>query len=85
MEIQMEIMEKLGQARVGQVLDVLVEGYDEDAEQWFGRSYADAPEIDGLVLFSADTPPQVGEIVPVAITGAAGCDLFGVQAGEGGQ
>ena len=85
MEIQMEIMEKLGQARVGQTLDVLVEGYDEDAEQWFGRSYADAPEIDGLVLFSADTPPQVGEIVPVAITGAAGCDLFGVQAGEGGQ
>jgi len=45
-----------------------------------GRSYRDAPEVDGLVFLREDVPP--GEIVPVRITGALEYDLVGELAGE---
>jgi len=78
------------QAQVGRVLDVLVEGqgeaeYDEDAGSQggtvpiaVGRSYRDAPEIDGLVLIEEAIEP--GQIVSVEITGAMEYDLVGVLA-----
>lgn len=47
METQMGIMQDWGEAQVGKVLDVLTEGFEEETACWFGRSYADAPEIDG--------------------------------------
>jgi ribosomal protein S12 methylthiotransferase len=76
------------QAQVGRVLDVLVEGqgeaeYDGDAPMEgevvpiaIGRSYRDAPEIDGLVLI--EDVIEAGQIVPVEITGAIEYDLIGV-------
>lgn len=83
MELQQGISLAKNQALVGQTLDVLVEGHgegeDEDGQPTgdtlsVGRTYRDAPEIDGLVLVEGELP--IGEIVPVRITGATTYDLF---------
>ncbi|MBX3004968.1 MAG: 30S ribosomal protein S12 methylthiotransferase RimO [Anaerolineales bacterium] len=80
MELQQRISLENNQALVGQTLDVLVEGTGEvdgsDEPIAVGRSYRDAPEIDGLVFVEGGAP--VGEIVPVRITGAMPYDLSGV-------
>jgi ribosomal protein S12 methylthiotransferase len=83
MELQQGISLKKNQALVGQTIDVLVEGHgqgeDEDGEAIdgvisLGRSYRDAPEIDGYVLVEGQLP--IGEIVPVRVTGATTYDLI---------
>ncbi len=73
MALQQGISLAKNQAFVGQTLDVLVEGQGDGLS--IGRSYRDAPEIDGLVLIDGDVP--LGEIVPVHITGALEYDLTG--------
>lgn len=85
MELQQGISLDINHAYVGRSLDVLVEGRgaieSEDGTSVeaepisLGRSYRDAPEIDGLVMVEGDLP--VGEIVPVRITGALPYDLTG--------
>lgn len=83
MELQQGISLAKNQALVGRTLDILVEGHGEgeteDGEPTgdiisLGRSYRDAPEIDGYVLVEGELPP--GEIVPVRITGATTYDLI---------
>jgi ribosomal protein S12 methylthiotransferase len=74
MELQQGISLQVNQSYVGQTLDVLVEGRDKGIA--IGRSYRDAPEIDGLVFIEGNA--QVGEIVPVRMTGAMAYDLTGV-------
>jgi ribosomal protein S12 methylthiotransferase len=76
MELQQGISLQVNQSYVGKTLDVLVEGYGDGLS--IGRSYRDAPEIDGMVLVEGKLP--VGEIVPVRITGAMAYDLTGVSA-----
>jgi len=78
MELQQGISMKINQSHVGRVMDVLVEGRDKGIA--IGRSYRDAPEIDGLVFIEGDVP--IGDIVPVRITGAMAYDLTAVPAGE---
>lgn len=79
MELQQRISLENNQAQVGKTLDVLIEGHGEidgSAEPVaVGRSYRDAPEIDGLVFVEGGAP--IGEIVPVKITGAMPYDLSG--------
>ena len=58
----MGIMQDWGEAQVGRVFDVLTEGFDEETQCWFGRSYADAPEIDGRVYFTAADVPAPGTV-----------------------
>ena len=77
METQMGIMQDWGEAQVGRVFDVLTEGFDEETQCWFGRSYADAPEIDGRVYFTAADVPVPGQFVRVRITACMDCDLMG--------
>jgi ribosomal protein S12 methylthiotransferase len=61
---------------VGQELDVLVEGRPEDGSAYYaGRSYRDAPEVDGLVLINAEHLP-VGELVRVRVERALTYDLL---------
>ena len=71
MLLQQEISLARNQDFVGKTLDVLVEGVDKQVS--IGRSYRDAPEIDGMVLIEGNVP--TGEIVPVQITGALAHDL----------
>ncbi|MGD9145406.1 MAG: 30S ribosomal protein S12 methylthiotransferase RimO, partial [Anaerolineae bacterium] len=73
MSLQQEISLEINQAQVGRSLDVLVEGQGDGLS--VGRSYRDAPEIDGMVLIPGDLP--LGKIVPVRITGAMEYDLVG--------
>lgn len=71
MELQQSISLQKNQSYVGKTIQVMVEGYSEGLS--VGRSYRDAPEIDGLVLIEGEVP--VGEIVPARITGAMVYDL----------
>ena len=75
--IQSRIMDDYNAAMMGNVLDVLVEGYDEEAEQFFGRSYADSPDIDGRVWIASDEPLREGQFVKVQIDGTVDGDLSG--------
>ena len=78
MDDQMNIMDAQGQELIGQTLEVLVEGFDRYAECWFGRSYRDAPDIDGKVFFTAPGKrPQLGSFVKVKITESMDADLTG--------
>ncbi len=73
MALQQNISLQVNQSYVGKTLDVLVEGYDNGLT--IGRSYRDAPEIDGLVF--AEGKAEIGEMVKVKITGAMAYDLTG--------
>ncbi len=78
MEHQQGVMADYCEALVGSELEVLVEGYDKLAECFFGRSYADAPEVDGCVFFTCDgEKPKAGDFVRVKITDYMGCDPIG--------
>lgn len=81
MEIQQQISLEINQQFVGQTLDVLVDGYGDGLS--VGRSYRDAPEIDGMVIVQGELP--VGEMVPVRITDAMAYDLIGTVDTEGAQ
>ncbi len=74
MALQQDISLERNQSFVGKTLDVLFEGQGDGLS--LGRSYRDAPEIDGLVIVEGDAP--VGELLPVRITGAMTYDLSGV-------
>jgi len=64
------------QQMIGSQLEVLIEGRPEDGSAWYaGRSYRDAPEVDGLVLVRADELP-LGELVPVRVERALAYDLL---------
>jgi ribosomal protein S12 methylthiotransferase len=78
MELQQNISLQINQTYIGKTLDVLVEGFDNGLS--IGRSYRDAPEIDGMVVVEGQA--KVGEIAPVKITGAMAYDLTGVLAHE---
>lgn len=73
MELQQTISMQVNQSYVGKTLDVLIEGFDNGIS--IGRSYRDAPEIDGMVFVEGRA--QIGDIVPVRITGAMAYDLTG--------
>ena len=76
-ELQSRIMDEYNAARVGTVMEVLCEGEEPETGRCFGRTYADSPDIDGRVLFSAARSVSPGEFVMVRITGAEDGDLVG--------
>lgn len=73
MTLQENISLRRNQSFVGQIQDVLVEGVNEGIT--VGRAYHDAPEIDGLVFIEGEA--EIGELIPVQITGAMVHDLTG--------
>lgn len=78
MQLQSDIMEEFCRSQVGKTLRVLCEGYDEEQKMFFGRSYADSPDIDGLVFF--DGAGCEGNIVDVKITAITDeCFLVGEE------
>jgi ribosomal protein S12 methylthiotransferase len=79
MALQQQVSLDINQAQVGRTLDVLIEGQGDGLA--IGRSYRDAPEIDGLVLIpDGQGVPDVGSMVPVRITAAMDYDLVGEAA-----
>jgi ribosomal protein S12 methylthiotransferase len=76
MTLQQAISLEINQSFIGKTLDVLIEGHGDGIS--LGRSYRDAPEIDGMVVVEGEAP--VGAMIPVRITGAMAYDLSGVIA-----
>ena len=77
MQTQLTIAEEKAAAWIGKELTVLCEGYDRIAEVYHGRSFADAPDVDGRVYFKSQEPISAGSFVRVEITEALDYDLIG--------
>ena len=75
--LQSEIMDEWSASMIGKTLEVLVDGYDEEMEQFYGRTYADSPDIDGRVWIASEEPVREGEFVMVTIDGCRDGDLSG--------
>ena len=75
--LQSSIMDEYNASMIGKVVDVLVDGYDEEYEQFFGRTYADSPDIDGRVWIATEEPVTEGDFVKVQIDSVIDGDLSG--------
>ena len=75
--IQSQIMDEYNAAQIGKTLEVLVDGYDEEQEQFYGRTYADSPDIDGRVWIGSEEPLREGDFVMVTVDGTVDGDLTG--------
>ena len=76
-DVQSRIMDDFNDSRMGTVAEVLCDGFDQEAMQFVGRSYAESPDIDGRIYFTADHEVEAGEFVPVRITGTMDGELTG--------
>ena len=76
-EEQMNIMAQENEKKVGQVVTVVTEGFDRFGECYFGRSEADAPDIDGKIFFTSEKKLSVGDFVKVALEDTLDLDLIG--------
>jgi len=81
MEQQLRITDEKNNSKIGSVVEVLIEGYDNYIRCYFGRSTADAPEIDGKVFFISDKPLKIGEYQNVLINDTIDYDLLGEREG----
>ncbi len=77
MRMQMEINEELNREKLGRTVDVICEDYDPVAEIHFGRSAADAPEIDGKVYFRSADRIAPGSMIKVKVRDVVDYDLYG--------
>jgi ribosomal protein S12 methylthiotransferase len=77
MQTQFAVNEEKIAENIGKTLTVLVDGFDEVAEVYYARSYADAPDVDGKVYFKSEKRIAPGEFVEVHITEALDYDLVG--------
>ena len=75
--IQSRIMDDYNDSMLGKTMDILVDGFDEELEQFYGRSYADSPEIDGRVWIAAQEALTEGAFVKVQIDSVVDGDLSG--------
>ena len=75
--IQSRIMDAYNESMIGREVQVLVDGFDEEYEQFFGRTYADSPEIDGRVWIASEESLVEGEFVTVCIDGVIDGELSG--------
>lgn len=82
MELQQDVSLELGEERVGQKLLVFIEGKVADEDAYVGRTYADAPGIDGYIFVNTQTPLMTGDFVQVTVTGSLEYDLIGEIADE---
>lgn len=85
MELQQEIAFEKSESMVGRVLTVLIEGKVVDEPAYVGRTYMDAPGVDGLIFVNADAELLSGDFVRVKVTGSAEYDLIGEIYDESAQ
>ena len=80
-ELQSGVIDEYNLSRMHEEMDVLCEGYDQDAQLYYGRTYADSVEVDGKVWFASEEPCAAGDFVRVRIDDSLGADLSGVRVG----
>ncbi len=77
MQTQLTVAEEKSRENIGRTLDVICDGYDTVAQIYYGRSYADAPDVDGRVYFKSKTRVASGDFVKVLVDEAVDYDLVG--------
>ena len=77
MQTQLRVSEEKNEEKIGSRLTVMCDGYDEENQVYYGRSYADAPDVDGKVYFRSDEDICVGDFVDIVVTEALDYDLVG--------
>ena len=77
MQTQLTIIESQNAKKVGKTYTVLCDGFDTVAEVYYGRSFADAPDVDGRVYFTSRDKVATGSFVEVKVTEAVDYDLVG--------
>ncbi len=77
MQDQLEIVTVKNHERIGKIYRVIVEDYDGYSDSYSGRTYMDAPEIDGVISFTTENHYEVGEFADVEIIGMNDYDLIG--------
>lgn len=77
MEMQMGIALQKNEEKIGSMTEVLIEGWDDYIKCYFGRTPADAPEIDGKIFFMSTKPLVIGDFVKVQINDCIDYDLLG--------
>lgn len=77
MEMQLTVAAEKNEEKVGTVTEVLIEGWDDYIKCYFGRTPADAPEVDGKIFFMSARPLVIGEFVRVRINDTLDYDLLG--------
>ena len=75
--LQSDVMDAYNASFIGKDLEILVDGYDEEFEQFYGRTYADSPDIDGRVWLASENPLREGQFVMAHIDGCIEGDLSG--------
>lgn len=76
-DIQSRIMDQWNEEMQGEVVEVLCEGFDGQAMCYVGRSWAESPDVDGKIYFTAEKPVEAGAFVPVRVTGVMDGELTG--------
>ncbi len=77
MQTQLTVAEELNSEKLGKVITVLCDGFDTVAEIYYGRSFADAPDVDGKVYFKSTKKIAQGEFAEVRVDEALDYDLVG--------
>lgn len=77
METQLAVNNEKNNEKIGKTFEVLIEGYDDYIRCYYGRSYADAPEIDGKIFFISGRPLKIGDYEKVKINDTVEYDLLG--------
>ena len=85
MELQQEISYEKSQSMIGRVLEVMIEGKVADENAYVGRTYMDAPGVDGLIFINTDLDLMSGDFVRAKVTGALEYDLIGEICDEPAQ
>lgn len=85
MELQQEISYEKSQSMIGRVLEVMIEGKVADENAYVGRTYMDAPGVDGLIFINTDRDLMSGDFVRAKVTGALEYDLIGEICDEPAQ
>jgi ribosomal protein S12 methylthiotransferase len=76
-DLQSDIMDEYNESRLGETVEVLVEGFDQEMGCWRGRTYADSPDVDGHVYFTAAGQLKAGTFVQVLLTDTVDGDMMG--------
>ena len=77
MQLQQEISADRSAAMIGRIVRVMIEGFIPEDNTYVGRSYKDAPNVDGLVFVKCDRELMSGHFIDVKITGSTEYDLIG--------
>ena len=76
-DVQSEIIDAFNESRLGSTVEVLCDGFDGQSMCFTGRSYAESPDIDGRIYFTAERDVAPGEFVPVRLTGVMDGEMTG--------